>query len=120
MDQLDNYYTVYSNKQGSGYILPDDVDIHDFILKEPVIIAGETINPETFTTLNNYLIKPVIYVGLHNMNRAEMIFYYGTSENNLFRIKYYGSIHRIGENRIFEMFSPNGGRDHIFINGNWK
>jgi hypothetical protein len=119
-DRLDNYYTVYSHKQGCGYILPDDVDIHDFILSEPVTIAGETIHPEGFTTLNNYLTKPVRYVGLNNMNRSEMIFYYGMSENDLFPVKYYGSIHRVTETRIFEMFSFSGGRDHIFINGSWK
>ncbi len=120
MDRLDNYYTVYSNKQGSGYILPDNVDIHDFLLQKPVLIAGEVIHPESYTTLNNYLIKPVRFVGLHNMNTNEMIFYYGMSENDLFPVRYYGCIHRIAENRIFEMFSFGGGRDHIFINGKWK
>lgn len=117
--RLDDYYTVYSDSQGMGYIIDDGTDINDFIIPEPVTIAGETIKPGDFTTLQGYLIRPVKYIGLHCENRKQMIFHYGTS-NDLFPLEYYGVIAIITENRIFEMFSNIGGRDHIFINGTWK
>jgi hypothetical protein len=41
-------------------------------------------------------------------------------KENLFPKSYYGLIYRVTQTRIFEMFSPQGGRDHNFKNGKWK
>ncbi|OJV39614.1 MAG: hypothetical protein BGO29_04510 [Bacteroidales bacterium 36-12] len=117
---LQFYYTVYDNKQGMGYILPPDININDYIVREPVMIAGEIIHPDSLTSLNNYFIRSCTYIGLNKMNISEMIFYLGMDEYDLFPLKYYASVLRVNENRIFEMFSNKAGRDFNFVNGNWK
>lgn len=115
---LEDHATLYSDKQGMGYIFDNEIDILQFINPVSIAVGTETLIPGCMTDLDQYLIKKVKYLGL--VNNTGMIFFYG-STNNLFQNKYYyGLIYRVTQTRIFEMFSHTGGRDHNFINGKWK
>lgn len=115
---ISDHATLFSNRQGMGYVFDNETDINQFINKINITVGTETLTPGCMTDLDNYLIKKVMYLGTVDNNG--MIFFYGTT-NHLFENKsYYGLIYRVTETRIFEMFSPIGGRDHNFINGIWK
>ena len=114
---LKDHYTLFSDNQGCGYIFDNETDIHQFIKPITIAVGTEMINPGDLTNLDNYLTRKVKYLGVVDGNG--MIFYYG-SDNNLFPRYYYGLIFIITKHRIFEMYSPKGGRDQNFINGKWK
>jgi len=115
--ELEEHFSLFSNKQGSGYIFENDTDILKYTIPATVVVGTETINPGDMTALDNYLTGKVKYIGL--VNERGMIFYYG-KDNNLFPKYYYGLIFLMTSTRIFEMYGPNFGRDHNFINGKWK
>ena len=115
--ELEAHYSLFSKSQGSGYIFDNENEITKYINPVSINVGSESISPGDMTDLDNYLSRKVKYLGL--VNGTGMIFYYG-SENNLFPKHYYGLIFRISQTRIFEMFSNIGGRDHNFINQNWK
>lgn len=115
--ELENHYSLFANKQGSGYIFDNETDILKFIHPCTITLGTETINPGDLTSLDNYLIKKVKYLGTVNGNG--MILYYG-ADSNLFPKYYYGLIWIISKTRIFEMYSAQAGTDHIFVNGKWK
>ena len=115
--ELENHYSLFANKQGSGYIFDNETDILNFIHPCTVTLGTEMINPGDLTSLDNYLLKKVKYLGMVNGNG--MILYYG-ADKNLFPKHYYGLIWIISKTRIFEMYSAQAGTDHIFVNGKWK
>jgi hypothetical protein len=111
-------FTLFSNTQGSGYIHDNPNDILTELNPVPVTINGKEITPGASTTLDNHFCRPLQYLGLLGFN--EMIFKIG-DESDLFEGKhYYQSVFWIDEDKIFEMFSPNAGRDFLFVNGMWK
>lgn len=115
--ELEKHYSLFSNKQGSGYIFDNETDILKFIQPCTVAIGTEMINPGDMTNLDNYLTQKVKYLGMVNGNG--MILHYGT-DRNLFPKSYYGLIWIMSKTRIFEMFSHRSGTDHNFVNGKWK
>lgn len=113
-----NGYTIFNNSQGCGYIHDSPKEIFTELSEEPITLAGLIIRPGEYTTLRNYFIRPLEYIGL--LANCEMIFRIG-SHGDLFTTKhYYQSVFKIGEDRIFEMFSRVAGRDHLYIDGVWK
>lgn len=111
-------FAVFWNNQGAGYIHKSNEIIYDEIKQVPVTIAGVKINPGEETTLSDHFCRPLKYLGMLDDN--EMIFLMGTTGDLFETNYYYQSVHRIADDRIFEMFSPLAGRDFNFINGKWK
>jgi hypothetical protein len=115
---MDEGYVVFSNAQGMGYIFDSPDKMEALINPVPVTLNNKVINHGDFTTLDDYLIRPIKYIGM--ISEQEMVFFIG-SVQNLFETKYYyQAIMKVDENRIFEMFSPTAGRDHLFVAGKWK
>jgi len=113
-NELAKHLTLFSDNQGMGYIFDNDYEILQYINPVTVTVGTETLNPGNFTTLDKYLLHEVKYLGIVEDNG--MILYYGSSDG----LHYYGLIFLLTKHRIFEMFSPRGGRDHNFKNGVWK
>ncbi len=118
MIDLKEYAVIYNNKIGMGYILSEDISIEKFINPIEIEVGSEIIQPNAETTLSGYFnIKPAKYLG---MIENEMIFYLG-DENNLFeKRKFFLSLIRLSNTRIFSMFSHNAGRDYNLVNKKWK
>lgn len=116
---IQNYHIIYNNKIGMGYILPEEIKIENFISQVPVSIGNtEIIQPNSNTTLLGYFnIKPALYLGMIN---NEMIFYLGNQIDLFGEKKYYLSLVKLSETRIFSMFAHNSGRDFNLVNGTWK
>ncbi len=111
-------FTIFSRKQGCGYIVNEYWHIDRHMVKIPVSIAGEILHPGQLTTLRGYFCRELRYAGM--MNENEMIFFIGATDD-LFEKKYYFQcVFKIQEDRIFELFAPGSGRDHYYINGKWK
>jgi len=101
-----------------GYIFDSPDKMEALIKAIPVTLNNKVINPGDLTTLDDYLIRPVKYIGM--ISEMEMIFFLG-SVQNIFETKYYyQAIMKVDENRIFELFSHTAGRDHLFVEGKWK
>ena len=109
---------IFSFGQGMGYIEKTPDTIENAIRKVPVTLAGATIHPGEETTLQNYFCRPLKYMGLLNEN--EMTFFLGQDADMFDSKYYYQAVAKIQEDRIFEMFTHKAGRDHYFVNGNWK
>ena len=111
-------FVIYGDKQGCGYITTDEGRIMQGIRKQEVTVAGEKLIPGELTDLRGYFIRKMPYLGMLGSN--EMVFYMG-SYPTLFETKhYYQCVFRIAEDRIFEMFGPEFGRDHYYVKGRWK
>ena len=111
---------IFSDKQGMGYVADNEYDIYDIIDEESISINNKVLKPGDLTTLDNYFIREVRFLGVSKENENEMVFAIG-DETDLFNNEfYYNSIIKISETRIFECFAYGSGRDHIFVNGNWK
>ena len=109
---------VFSKAQGMGYVFDSPDKMEALIKAIPVTLNNKVINPGDLTTLDDYLIRPIKYIGM--ISEQEMVFFIG-SVQNLFETKYYyQAIMKVDENRIFEMFSLTAGRDHLFVAGRWK
>lgn len=115
---LRDYSVIYNDKMGMGYIVPGTIDINIFLEPLPVKIGEEIISPHSETTLLGYFnLKPAMYIGMLN---NEMIFYLGET-SDLFECKrYYLSIVKLTEKRIFSMFTHKAGRDYNLVNNKWK
>lgn len=107
---------IYRDFQGSGYVTEgDNLKFYEEI---ETTIAGILLMPGIDTTMNNYFIRPLKYLGIAGHN--ELVFFL-KKEIDLFSEKYYYlSVFKITETRIFEMFGDQFGSDHNFINGVWK
>ena len=116
---IKDYEVIYNGKLGMGYILPEDVMIENFINPIPVSIGGsEIIQPSTETSLLGYFnIAPALYIG---MIGNEMIFYLGNQTDLFGEKKFYLSLVKLSETRIFSMFTHKGGRDFNLVNSTWK
>jgi hypothetical protein len=113
-------YTVYSNNQGCGYISNNGTDIIDFVSQVDVTINNKMIKPGELTDLDGYFLHPIKYMGIKKESDSiEMIFEMGHVTDLFGSMYYYQLVFKIDENRIFEMFSWQAGRDHFFKNGKW-
>jgi hypothetical protein len=114
-------WTIFNDKQGSGYIFTSKAAMEHHLGAADVTICGKIIAPGDKTDLSGFLGRELIYLGIkpgRDMN--EMIFYIG-EEKTLFDAQYYyQSIFRISDKRLFEMFSDQAGRDFNYIKGRWK
>lgn len=113
---------IYGKGEGMGYISNDYYEIDDLINDFPITINNVEILPGELTDLCGYFCRKIEYLGLFKRDdhSKEMIFFLGSDDNSLFPKYYYSAIMKIDENRIFEMFSHKGGRDHILVNNKWK
>lgn len=111
-------FTIFSRKQGCGYIFNNTTDIDKHLQKVPVTIAGTTLQPGEFTDMLGYFCRELEYMGM--MNGNEMIFHIFSVADMFDQKHYYQCIFKIAEDRIFEMFAPGSGRDHYYIKGKWK
>lgn len=97
---------VYSDNQGSGYIVTDMSKL-DEIRREEVSINRVIIKPGEHTSIHGYFSRPLEYIG--RIGENEMIFLI-VEKSDLFGKKIYlQSVFRISESRLFEMFSHNSG-----------
>jgi len=85
--------------------------------KRPITVCGETIYPGDKTTLNDFFSRPIEYLGKED---NEAVFFIGSDENLFNRTYYYEPVLVVKDNRIFKMYSNNGGRDFNYINQKWK
>lgn len=111
-------WKVFSNKQGSGYIYESEQEMHMQINVVSVTINTKKINPGDMTTLDGHFCRELRYLGMKD--NKEMIFEIGTTKDLFTKKYYYQSVLWVSENRIFEMFSWDAGRDFYYINGKWK
>lgn len=115
---MEEGFTIFSRQQGCGYIYHDYQKMTDQIVPIPVEIAGETLHPDTDTTLLDFFSRPVLFLGVKDGNEA--IFHIG-SEKDLFQEKHYFEVvFIITPTRIFQLYAPGSGRDFNFINQKWK
>ena len=86
--------------------------------KESITVCGVEIKAGDKTTLNDFFSRQIEYIGKENKHSA--IFFIGSNENILFPEYYYEPIGIVTENRLFKLFSNNGGRDFNYIKNEWK
>ncbi|MCF8295499.1 MAG: hypothetical protein K9I34_05470 [Bacteroidales bacterium] len=87
MDNLKQYWSLYSGNQGSGYITPVEIESLTEIIKDPVCIVDITINPGDLTDFKGFFSRELLFVGiLNNHTNSELIFLMG-KETDLFQTK---------------------------------
>lgn len=113
---------IYSKNGGLGIMMSSDENKLDFIEEKSTKILGSVIVPGTKTTLSNYFLNPVEFVGFVRGEKDCMCFYLGENQPDLFgtSIKYFKCIYRISQSRIVDKFKEGTARDFQWINGKWK
>ena len=114
-------FVIYNDREGCGYIAYDRQEIQNEVSPRAITINNKTISPGDITTVYNYYCRPVKYLGLKKGEaHCEMLFELGT-EADLFGEKIFlACLFKIEENRVFEMFGENFGRDFWYKNNKWK
>lgn len=106
----------FSNKVGQGIMTTDDEKEETFVNKTSIFLNGESIEPGSLTTLQNFFKKPIQYVGIYKGTRNLMVFYLGTE--GLF--KYYDCYYKIADKVIFKKYTEGSGRTFNYIKDKWK
>lgn len=114
----------FSKKVGQGFILDENDNANDFILKKQTTLNGETLIPGSSYKLNDFFIRPVEFAGLFSEEMQlklfekplHLVFFIGEHDGK----RYYDIYHKISEQRIFKKYNELSGRDFIFKNGKWK
>jgi hypothetical protein len=108
--------TLFSNKQGSGYISDNEHIPADFIPASFSFQDG-SIETNQKTDLFGFFPFEVLFCGAQN---NEMLFLIGTTTNLFETTYYYQQIWYISPVRILLRYSHLGFRDYNYINKKWK
>ncbi len=107
---------IYEHRQGSGITLENENE-SDFIEKKSIVLHGEVLDPDDYSSLDGYFERRLRYAGhLKNEDQTVICFFAGTVEG----ISYYYCLFWLNENRIGTKYSEGSFRDFIFHNGRWK
>lgn len=112
--------TIYNKGGGLGFFLEDGDKEQDFVQRDSVILHGETLNPDDFTTLDGIFTKPLRYAGIMNDNGSKLMCFHNGEESNLFENKdHYYQYYWLNENRIGNIFSVGTFRDFHWRKNHW-
>jgi hypothetical protein len=115
---MGKHYEAYLCGFQGLYYKSDSRSWETELVKEPITVCGVEIHPGDHTTLNDFFCRPIEYIGKENQSTA--VFFIGSKEDILFPEYYYEPVAIITDNRLFKMYSNNGGRDFNYIKNEWK
>lgn len=115
---------IFAHNMGLGLILNKDEEEHDFIDPQPILLAGEVLEPEVYTTINNMYDQPMLYMGLLKSELEKgkkiMVFYLGEKDDMFEPQKLYMLWYYLSDTRIVNKYAENSARDYNWNGTQWK
>lgn len=112
--------TIFSNGGGLG-IISDKGPTHPKIKPIPSVLHGNILQPGIATTLDGFFTGYVLYVGVLEEQKKEVLCFYAGKTTDLFQeTHYYYCLVRVAENRLVNKYTYSSAREFVWNGRQWK